>query len=87
MSMTEAERRLRAQSGAYAQWAAEPDRTARTAKAREGMWRRFERQVDPEGLLDPEERARRAESAYRAHMANMARLSAKSRRERAAKAR
>lgn len=83
--MTAAELRLRGQSGAFAQWAAEPDRTARTAKAREGMWRKFERQVDPDGLLLPEERAKRAHMAYRAHMANMARLSAKSRRERASR--
>jgi hypothetical protein len=83
VSESPAERRLHAQVAAHVQWANEPNRTARTAAARDGMWARFERQVDPDGVLPPDERARRAQSAYRAHMANMARLSAKARRERA----
>jgi hypothetical protein len=32
---------------------------------------RFERQVDPDGLLDPVERAARARHAMRAHMGAM----------------
>lgn len=45
------ERRLRAQLGAYSQWAKEPDRSARTAKARQAFRDRFEREVDPDGTL------------------------------------
>jgi hypothetical protein len=47
------QRRLRASAAAYAQWAATPDWTARTAKARASFLRRFEAEVDPEGQLDP----------------------------------
>lgn len=39
-----------------------------TAKARETFWASFERQVDPDGVLDPEERRVRAEAARKAHM-------------------
>lgn len=43
---------------------------------------RYERQVDPDGRLEPGERARRAESAMRAHMLRMALCSAEVRRRR-----
>ena len=41
---------------------------------------RFERQVDPEGILDPAERAIRAESAKKAFYSRMALASARARR-------
>ena len=34
--------------------------------AREAFWSKFERDVDPDGLLDPVERARRADMARKA---------------------
>ena len=37
---------------------------------------RFEREVDPDGTLTPEERRRRAVAARKAHMARLAHLSA-----------
>jgi hypothetical protein len=40
---------------------------------------RFERQVDPNGTLPPEERQRRAESAMKAHMQALALKSSRSR--------
>jgi hypothetical protein len=43
---------------------------------------RFEKQVDPDGTLDPVERARRADQAMRAHMARLALKSAQARRRR-----
>jgi len=49
-------------ANAYQKWAHCPDRTAATAPAREAAERRFERLVDPEGKLPPEERAKRAEA-------------------------
>ena len=52
-----------------------------TAPAREAFLAKFERDVDPDGVLTPEERRRRAEHARRAHMARIARLSAISRRK------
>ena len=52
-----------------------------TAKARETFLNRFEREVDPDGTLSPEERRRRAEHAKKAHFARLARLSAEARRK------
>lgn len=47
-----------------------------TAPARKGFMARFEREVDPEGLLPVQERARRAEHAMKAHMKRLALKSA-----------
>ena len=80
-SMTPAERSLRAKQAALTMWATTPDRTARTAKMRAAADARFEKQVDPDGLLPTEERAKRAEMARRAHMAAMSREAAKKRRK------
>jgi hypothetical protein len=52
-----------------------------TAKAREAFLSQFEREVDPDGTLSPEERRRRAEHAKKAHFARLARLSAEARRK------
>ncbi|MDT5150579.1 MAG: hypothetical protein QOI01_2312 [Mycobacterium sp.] len=78
--MTPAERSMRAQLGAHALWAKTDDRAARTQAARRGFYRRFERQADPEGTLDPAERARRAEHLRKAHMLKLSMASAKARR-------
>ncbi len=52
-----------------------------TAPARAAFLTKFEREVDPEGKLPPEERRRRAEHARKAHFARLARLSAAARRK------
>jgi hypothetical protein len=52
-----------------------------TAPAREAFLSRFEREVDPDGVLSPDERRRRAGHARAAHMARIARLSAIARRK------
>lgn len=52
---------------AHVSWAKTENAAARTAPARKALLDRFERQVDPEGTLDPAERARRANHARRAH--------------------
>lgn len=80
--MTPAERKLRAEIAAHASWKKTEDRAARTAPARRVAAERFERQVDPDGVLDPAERARRADHARREHMARMALTSARVRRQR-----
>lgn len=72
----------RARIGAYALHA-RYDAAWLTAPARAAFFDKFERQVDPEGLLPPAERARRAEAALKAHMLKMAYASAKARRRRA----
>lgn len=51
--------------------------------ARQAFARRFEREVDPDGLLPAPERARRAEAAKRAYFQRMALRSAKARRKKA----
>lgn len=52
-----------------------------TAPAREAFLLRFEQEVDPDGVLSPDERRRRAEHARKAHMARISRLSAIARRK------
>lgn len=44
-------------------WANTEDRAARTLPARRAMLDRFEKEVDPDGRLRIEERAKRAEYA------------------------
>lgn len=58
--------------GAHSRWAKEPDRTAATAPARRGFRARFEREVDPDGVLPPAELARRTDHAISAHMCRLA---------------
>ena len=53
-----------------------------TKAAREAFMARFEREVDPDGTLTAEERARRAEAARKAYFAQLAHKSAKARRRR-----
>ena len=83
-NLTESERTMQARSLAHLSWAATPDRTARTAPAREAALRRFEAQVDPDQQLDPRERAIRAEHARKAFFQMLALKSAQSRRTRRA---
>jgi hypothetical protein len=53
-----------------------------TAPARAAFLARFEREVDPDGVLDPIERARRATFARRKYFAALALTSSKARRRR-----
>jgi hypothetical protein len=76
------ERTLRAKIAAHTSWAQCEDRRARTAPATAASMARFERQVDPDGVLTPAERARRAENARRAYFQQLAFRSAKARRTR-----
>jgi hypothetical protein len=50
-----------------------------TKPGRAAFWSRFEREVDPDGLLSEDERRRRAEAARRAHFVRLANASVKSR--------
>jgi hypothetical protein len=56
-----------------------------TQPARDEFMARFEREVDPDGLLYPAERARRAEHARKAYFARLALASVKARAKKAAK--
>jgi hypothetical protein len=82
--LTPSERALRARLAAHTSWANTSDRQARTAPGRKAAMDRFERQVDPDGTLDPEERALRAEQAKKAHMTRLALKSAQARRRKRA---
>jgi hypothetical protein len=77
--MTPEQRQMRARLGAHTQWANTVDRTARTATARAGFMERFDRQVDPDRVLDPAERAKRAESARTAYFLGLALKSSQAR--------
>lgn len=70
---------LRGRIGAHRLHATHDSREL-TAPARMAFLARFEREVDPEGVLPLAERQRRADHARRAHFARLARLSAKARR-------
>lgn len=75
-------RSMRGRIGAYESWARTQDRALRTWPARKAALDRFEREVDPEGVLTPQERARRAEWARKAFMQRLALKSAAARQRR-----
>lgn len=77
-ALTPQERVLRARLAAHAQHA--QGRT-NTEPARAAFLERFGREVDPDGKLDPKERARRAEHAKKAYFTRLALKSAKARRK------
>lgn len=76
---TPQQRSLQGRLGAYALHARVADPAAHTAPARKAFLDRFEREVDPDGVLPPAELARRAEHARKAYFARLALASAKAR--------
>jgi hypothetical protein len=81
--LSPAERTLRARLAAHAMHGRH-DARATTAKARAAFLARFEQQADPDGLLTPAERERRAQQLRSAYFAQLALASAKARRARRA---
>jgi hypothetical protein len=77
-------RALRSKMASHESWARTPDRAARTAPARAAMLAKFEAQVDPDGTLDPAERAIRAEHARKAYFTRLSLRSVQARRKIAA---
>ena len=77
------DRALIARIAAHTRWAGEQDRTAATAPARKGLDAKWAREVDPDGVLAPDELARRVENLRQAHMTRMALASARARRTKA----
>ena len=73
-----AERSLRARLAAYALHAQQDPRET-TANGRAAFLARFDREVDPEGVLEPEERRRRAEQARRAYFTRLSLAAVKAR--------
>ena len=78
---THAERVLTGRLGAYVLHSRYDSREL-LRPAREAFEAKFEREVDPEGVLPVEERLRRAEMARKAHFTRLALLSAQARRRR-----
>jgi hypothetical protein len=76
------ERSLRGRIGAFRLHATHDSRQT-SAPGRAAFLASFERLVDPDGSLPPDERARRARHARSAHFARLAYLSARARRARA----
>jgi hypothetical protein len=76
-------RQIIARTNAHLRWAFEPDRSAATAAARQAFQDRFEVFVDPDGALEPTERAKRAKNLRSAHYALMGLRSGEAHRARA----
>lgn len=79
--MTPEQRSRAGRAGIYSRLARE-NRTEMTASARAAAADRFERQVDPDGVLDPVERAKRAEYAKKAYFLDLSRKGVEARRRR-----
>jgi hypothetical protein len=75
----EAERRLRARLAAHAMHARHDARLT-TANGRAAFLARFEREVDPDGALEPGERQRRAAHARRLYFSRLSLAAVKARR-------
>jgi hypothetical protein len=73
---------MRARVAAYSMHAQVVDASAHTRPARDAFMARFERQVDPDGVLAPAERQRRATAAKKAYFVRLALKSAQARRQR-----
>lgn len=78
--MDPAQRTTRARIAAHTSWAKTTDRARRTAPARHAAMERFERQVDPDGTMDPVTRAKAAASARTAFYTRIALKSHEARR-------
>ena len=76
-----ADRSLIARLAAHESWARTSDPSERTEPARRALLDRFEREVDPGGVLPPDERARRAAHARKAYFTRLALRSAQARRK------
>lgn len=83
--LTPEQRSMRARIAAHARWSKE-DPKPNADRGQAGLLLRFEREADPEGVLAPEERRRRAESRRREHMTRLAFQSSKARGHREAAA-
>lgn len=79
MPNTPKQRTLQGRIAAHTRWS-QADPVEGTAKARKAALTRFEKQVDPDRLLDPAERERRADHAKKAYFLSLALKSAAARK-------
>ncbi len=73
-------RAVAARVAALTRWSKVDNPSAATAPARRGLIAKFEREVDPDGELNPAERSKRVERAQLAHMNRMSLAAAAKRR-------
>ena len=78
-TLSPAQRSLRARMAAHAMHAQHDSRQT-SAAGRAAFLARFENEVDPDGILSPDERARRAAHARKAYFTKLALASARARR-------
>lgn len=71
---------MRARIAAYRSWANTRDPAERMKPAQQAFMDRFEREVDPEGVLPVHERIRRAEAAKKAYFTELSYKAVRSRR-------
>jgi hypothetical protein len=81
MQSQPSDRVLIARVAAHERWAKTTNRSTATAAARAAFSDRFEREVDPDGSLSPEERSKRAANARSAYFSRLALKSAQARRK------
>lgn len=81
--MSDPLRALAGSAGGHRSWANTSDVRARMEPAWRGQLARFEREVDPNGVLPVDERRRRAESARRAYLAALSLKAVKARQAKA----
>ncbi len=68
------QRKLRASIAAHSRWSKTPtaERTRQAERGQAGLLARFGAEVDPQGVLPPEECDKLARNAYQAHMKRLA---------------
>ncbi|WP_086002969.1 hypothetical protein [Nocardiopsis salina] len=69
---------------AHTSWARTPHRAERMAPANRAREQKWEREVDPDGVMDPADRARAAESARAAYYRRLSMAGVEARRTKAA---
>jgi hypothetical protein len=79
--LTPEQRVLRARLAAHKLHSQVADPSAHTSPARQKFLASFELEVDPDGVLPPEDRKRRAQHALKAHMSRLALASSQARKK------
>jgi hypothetical protein len=71
MTITPEERKARARKAANTRWSKPGARERQASAASAAIYRRAEQQIDPDGILDPAQRAKLVTSALRAQAADL----------------
>jgi hypothetical protein len=71
-SMTPEQRALRARLASHSSWAQTANRRARTKPGSQALLAKLAAEVDPDGLMSPEDRAKAVENAKSAYFSRLA---------------